>query len=127
MMKLLRSICILTAILGSIVFAGELQVAKDITAQQARELLREKPEVIIVDVRTPKEFLAGHLKNAINIDIKNSNFESELSKLDREKVYLVHCRSGARSRNSLETWSKLGFKMVFHMKDGYLAWEKTEN
>ncbi|MFP6881875.1 MAG: rhodanese-like domain-containing protein [Roseibacillus sp.] len=49
-----------------------------------------------------------------------------MGKLDRNKAYLVHCRSGGRSTNSLGVWKKLGFKRVYHLDGGFLAWQKAK-
>jgi phage shock protein E len=79
---------------------------------------------MILDIRTPKEYAEGHIPDAINIDYKADSFQSELEKLDRDTTYLMHCRSGRRSANSLEIFEKLGFRHVIHMDDGILGWQE---
>lgn len=66
----------------------------------------------IIDVRTQDEFKQGHLKGSINIDIYDSNFSSQISKLDKNSDYKVYCRSGNRSGQALEIMKKLGFTKV---------------
>ena len=56
-----------------------------------------QPGVIVLDVRTPEEFSAGHIENAININLEGSDFASEVSKLDKNATIAVYCRSGNRS------------------------------
>lgn len=56
-----------------------------------------KADSVIIDVRTPAEFAEGHVEGAINLDLEGGVFESEYSKLDPSKSYIVYCRSGRRS------------------------------
>ena len=92
----------------------------------ATKLLSTK-KVVILDIRTPEEFTAGHLAGAKNVDFKAADFEKRLSELDRAAVYLVHCQTGRRSTNSLETFKKLGFKSVVHLDGGYRDWAAQGN
>ena len=103
------------------------QTIEDITAQEAFELIQENknnPDFIIVDVRTPAEFNEGHIENALNVDFNSGNFESEIGKLDRDKKYLMHCRSGNRSRGALAVMVELDFKEVYHLYEGIIGWDK---
>ncbi|MCK6599511.1 MAG: rhodanese-like domain-containing protein, partial [Bdellovibrionaceae bacterium] len=65
---------------------------------------------VILDVRTPDEYLSGHIKGAINIDFYASDFQNQLGKLDKEKDYKVYCRSGNRSSKAVNMM-KLALKM----------------
>jgi len=59
-------------------------------------------DAIIIDVRTPEEFAAGHLEGAVLIDIKDASFDSKIAALDPDAVYIVYCRSGNRSAQAVE-------------------------
>ena len=74
---------------------------------------------ILLDVRTPMEFNEGHIENAKNIDISNSNFESELDKLDKDQTVFVYCAIGVRSTKAANLLRKKGFKHVFDLDGGY--------
>lgn len=76
----------------------------------------------LIDVRTPDEFNGGHLKGAVNIDFNADNFEAEIAKADKSKPVFVYCLSGGRSGKAAELMSKQGFKEVYDMKGGMLAW-----
>lgn len=67
---------------------------------------------IVLDVRTPAEFQDSHVLSAKNIDFKNSNFKSEIEKLDKNKTYKLYCRSGHRAGLALKIMEDLGFKHV---------------
>jgi len=78
--------------------------------------------VITLDVRTPGEFVAGHLVNAINIDVEGMNFESEINKLDKKATYAVYCRSGRRSLVAVERMKEAGFTNLVNLNAGIQEW-----
>ena len=82
-----------------------------------------QPDVIILDVRTPEEFNAGHIANAININLEGSDFSSEVSKLEKNATVAVYCRSGNRSGVATEQMAELGFVDMYDMQGGILDWE----
>lgn len=96
-----------------------------VTVKQAVERMKKFSKIIVVDIRTPGEFAKGHIKKAININMNDNDFSKQLAKLDREKTYLMHCRSGGRSTASLPVWNRLGFKNVLHLSSGTLGWVKA--
>jgi len=64
---------------------------------------------IILDVRTPEEFAAGHLDGAVLVDIKDPSFDEKLTALDPSVPYVVYCRSGNRSAQAVERMKAAGF------------------
>jgi phage shock protein E len=94
------------------------------SAAEAEKLVQDK-QVVILDLRTPKEFQSGHLAGAKNLDFTEEDFETKLAKLDPTRTYLIHCASGNRSTRSLATFKKLQFKFVVHLDGGIKAWEKA--
>lgn len=88
-----------------------------------------QPEVVILDVRTPQEVAQGTITDqALNIDVTNrALFDQEIEKLDKDKTYLVYCRSGRRSRVAGEEMARRGFKKVYNLKGGILAWQEVHN
>ena len=96
-----------------------------ITAERAAARLKKDPKIVVVDIRTPAEFAKGHIKGAVNINMNSKDFAAKLAKLDRDKTYIMHCRSGGRSASSLPVWKRLGFKKVLHLSSGTLGWVKA--
>ncbi|MCF8553818.1 MAG: rhodanese-like domain-containing protein [Candidatus Nanopelagicales bacterium] len=82
-----------------------------------------QPGVIILDVRTPEEFNAGHIANAININLEGSDFSSEVSKLDKNATVAVYCRSGNRSGVATDQMAEIGFTDMYDMQGGIVDWE----
>ncbi len=82
----------------------------------------QEPGVVTLDVRTAGEFMAGHIKGAINIDVEGTQFASEISKLDKTVTYTVYCKSGRRSAIAAEIMVNAGFKSLFNLENGIQAW-----
>ncbi len=104
---------------------AQTNVFTDITAEEAFNLIKTNegnPNFIIVDVRTPEEFTKGHIANAIMIDFRSDNFREEIDKLDKDKTYLIYCRTGNRSRGALDIMAELGFQKVYHLTSGIVGW-----
>ncbi len=97
-----------------------------IEASKAQDFITAHPKALVLDVRTPPEFIEGHIENAINIDFRARDFRDQLSKLDRDTHYILHCKSGRRSAASLEIMKRLGFKRITHMKGGLDAWKAAD-
>lgn len=74
------------------------------------EVLAKPDERVIIDVRTPGEFASDHISGALNIDIYDSQFESQIKKLDKNKNYLLYCRSGSRSGQAQAMMRRWGFQ-----------------
>jgi rhodanese-related sulfurtransferase len=87
------------------------------TEKKATEIIKEvkRKKAYLVDVRTPEEFNAGHLKYAKNIDFKSAEFKNEISKLKKKKTVYLYCRSGNRSGKALDTLKALGFNKPYNI------------
>jgi rhodanese-related sulfurtransferase len=93
---------------------------KTITAEElARELETGKP--VLIDVRTPEEFSAGHVPGARNIPLDQLAARAE--KLDRKARTLVICRSGHRSATAVKLLTRMGFSDAHSVRGGTLAWK----
>ena len=98
---------------------------RGISAGQFKRILdqhREDPDVVLLDIRTPAEYKSGHISGAILLDYYASDFVDRLKGLDRDKTYLIYCRSGNRSGKSLAIFEKLGFRHAYHLETGIRGW-----
>lgn len=100
-------------------------VYKNVLPAEAEDLLLDT-NVVILDVRTPEEFATGHLIQAQNLDIMNPAFNECLSTLDKQKTYLVYCKSGGRSARAMAKMEELGFTTVCNMQGGITAWQAAK-
>ena len=95
-------------------------VIDQVGAAEAHELASGSATVL--DIRTPEEFAEGHIDGAINIDFYATDFADRIGALDRDAVYLVYCRSGNRSAQSIQVFEDLGFAEVHELEGGILTW-----
>ena len=118
-------------VVGVVLTGGcvQTQIIEKVTPQEGFTLIQDNqnnPDFVIIDVRTPQEFTEGHIENAISIDFYSDTFRDELDNLDKNKTYLIYCRSGVRSGNALDIMAELGFKEVYDIAGGMVAWEAAE-
>lgn len=81
--------------------------------------------VVVLDVRTPEEFAAGHLAGAVNVNLESGSFESDIAGLDQATPYAVYCRSGNRSGQAMGIMQDAGFTDVAHLDGGIVAWQQA--
>lgn len=78
---------------------------------------------LLIDVRTAREHLAGHIAKSKNIDIFNTSvFNKFFRDIEKNKPIYLYCRSGNRSQKAAYKLEKMGFKKVIDLKGGYSAW-----
>jgi rhodanese-related sulfurtransferase len=105
----------------------ETQVFKDIFPAEAHAVIMEHSsdnQLIILDVCTPGEFEKLHLENALNINFFSSDFKEQLKAFDKNKIYLVYCKIGGRSKMAQKTMKKQGFREVYNIVGGTILWEE---
>ena len=111
---------VLVLLLPAIAWAGE-------AALIGQEAFLEKVssgggDLVILDVRSAKEFAEGHVPGARNIS--QDELEARLGELEaaRDREVVVYCRSGRRSEIALDLLQKAGFTRLYHLEGDYLAW-----
>lgn len=76
--------------------------------------LLAQPQVVVLDVRTPEEFAAGHLSQAQNLDFRAPDFAARAAQLDPKKTYVLYCASGNRSGKAAVVLKEKGVKKVMN-------------
>ena len=85
---------------------------RQISMDEAATMMAQETNYIILDVRRPDEFAAGHIPNAINI-ANESIGTAEIPELpDKDQLIMVYCRSGRRSKEAAEKLVKLGYTNI---------------
>ena len=97
-----------------------------VSAIKFSEIISNDKSVIIIDVRTPDEFNKGHLKNSLNVNWFDENFDENLNIFSKDLPVLVYCLSGGRSSKANERIKSLGFKNVYELDGGILEWRKNK-
>lgn len=112
--------------LGSFVFTACAQntQAVDVKNIDSKEFMIKMKEknTIILDVRTPEEYAAGHIPNSILIDFSAPDFKTRINKQDKSKKYLVYCAAGGRSARASQQMVNEKFKDVSNLLGGFSQW-----
>lgn len=115
----------IVSFLGSVItaVAGSDNV-KNLSPEEFEAKLGDK-NCVVLDVRTPEEFSSGYIRGAKNLNFFSPDFRNEISKLDKNRVYLVYCASGGRSAAACKIMSDFGFPEVYNLKGGINGWKKV--
>ena len=100
---------------------------KKLSVEEFDQLRKEK-DAVVLDVRTPAEFAAGHVPGAVNVPLSGpglDDFQKRVKDLDKEKTYLVHCAAGGRSAKATAQMKELGFPHLNDFSGGMNAWKNA--
>lgn len=100
----------------------------NLTPSEARALIEQRsgdPGFVLLDVRTPKEFEEERIEGAVLVDYQAGDFLDRVAGLDREKTYLVYCRSGNRTIGALKVMREHGFRDLHHLAEGIRKWKEA--
>lgn len=81
---------------------------------------------VLLDVRTPEEYTAGHVAGAENINFYDPGFAEKIAGKDKQQTYFVYCRSGGRSGKTAAMMKEAGFTKVYDMAGGMNAYEAAK-
>lgn len=93
-----------------------------ITAKEAKEMMDENSDIIILDVRSEEEFNTGHIEGALLIPDTQITEKAEDTLSEKSATILVYCRSGRRSALAAKDLSELGYSNVYDF-GGIIDWE----
>ena len=97
--------------------------AKDVTPDEAAELMKDRARVLVIDVRTSDEFAEGHIAGAKNVDFLGDDFEKMIATLPKDKALIIHCASGNRSARAVTKIAEMQRSgQIFHLKSGFNGW-----
>ena len=116
-------------LLSALMFTGcvgtsnnQTNTYRQITMDEAVTMMAQETGYIILDVRRPDEFAAGHIPNAINVANETIG-TAEIPELpDKDQLIMVYCRSGRRSKEASEKLVKLGYTNIVEF-GGILDWK----
>ena len=120
---------LLPILLSALMFTGcaatnnsQTNTYRQIAMDEAVDMMAQETGYIILDVRRPDEFAAGHIPNAINVP-NESIGTSDIPELpDKDQLIMVYCRSGRRSKEASEKLVKLGYTNIVEF-GGILDWK----
>lgn len=94
----------------------------EVVATNVFENLDENTQLI--DVRTPGEYASGYIKNAVNMNVMDASFTSQITTLDKSKPLYVYCKSGNRSGKASVILRDAGFTQIYDLRGGVIQWKK---
>lgn len=115
---LLASLCSTICVLAQDNSAGKT------VSQKRFQRLMTKKNTVLLDVRTPDEYKAGHIPGSLQIDVlKVGDFKKQVSGLEKTKTYLLYCHSGKRSKQALTLMKEAGFTKLYDLEGGFSNWK----
>ena len=90
----------------------------DIDYENAKIILKNDKNVILLDVRSPQEYKEGHLENSINIPVYDISKKIESIIPEKETTIIVYCQSGNRSKKSIDILEKTGYTKLYNIVGG---------
>ena len=116
-------------LLSALMFTGcagtsnsQTNTYRSITMDEAVAMMEQETGYIILDVRRPDEFAAGHIPNAINVPNESIGTDEIPELPNKDQLIMVYCRSGRRSKEASETLVKLGYTNIVEF-GGILDWK----
>ena len=106
----------------AVISDSQTNTYRQITMDEAVNMMAQETGYIILDVRRPDEFAAGHIPNAINVPNETID-KAEIPELpDKDQLIMVYCRSGRRSKEASEKLVNLGYTNIVEF-GGILDWK----
>ena len=124
-MKRLKKLILMilsTVLLTSCSSFERLAHYRQISMDEAVNMMRDEKDYIILDVRRPDEFAEGHIPGAINVPNEEIGAADIAALPDKSQLILVYCRSGRRSKEASEKLVKLGYTNIVEF-GGILDWK----
>tara|TARA_Y100000385_G_scaffold278633_1_gene327182 strand:- start:1172 stop:1561 length:390 start_codon:yes stop_codon:yes gene_type:complete len=121
----MKNIFLITILCTGALFSCEKSKPKNsvlISAEQMLELVKLE-DVQLIDVRTPTEFVEGHIENAKNIDFYSADFDLKIDALDKSIPVILYCKSGRRSARCISRLNSKNFKVIYDLQGGISLWE----
>ena len=116
-------------LLSTLLFTGcagtnnsQTNTYRQITMDEAVDMMAQETGYIILDVRRPDEFAAGHIPNAINVPNESIGTDEIPELPNKDQLIMVYCRSGRRSKEASEKLVKLGYTNIVEF-GGILDWK----
>ncbi|MDI9861137.1 MULTISPECIES: rhodanese-like domain-containing protein [Flectobacillus] len=91
----------------------------NVSPHEFADIVKNNPDIQIIDVRTPQEWKEGKVTSAKCIDYFDPDILEKIESLDRDKPVLLYCATGGRSSEIAELLKEYGFKKIYNLRGGY--------
>ncbi|MED5403019.1 MAG: rhodanese-like domain-containing protein [SAR324 cluster bacterium] len=96
---------------------------REVAALEAAVILKENPDIRLLDVRTPQEREVACLENSVLLD--QELVEEMLDTWDQDTAMMFICHTGERSRQAAQYFAAQGFQQVYNISDGIHGWSSS--
>lgn len=94
--------------------AGETASYQQITAEEAKAVMDEQPDAVVLDVREQDEYDTEHIPGAVLLPVGSIDEDTAADAIpEKDSVVLVYCRSGNRSKTASQTLADLGYTQIY--------------
>ena len=100
------------------IFNRYRQINNNIDYEEAKMILKNDKEAILLDVRSPQEYRENHLSCSINVPLYN--IESNCNEMlpNKEDTIIIYCQSGNRSKRAMQILQKDGYTNLYNIAGG---------
>lgn len=119
----MKRIILTCLIFVTLLIETKAQSVQYVDAIRFKQLIASE-DAILLDVRTPQEYLRGHIVGSTPINISDPDFASKISLLQKDKTILIYCLSGSRSAGAASYMSQMGFKKIYALQQGLMDWNQ---
>jgi len=114
---------LLVALFGTAGLQAQDTIAGKTVTQKKFQRLMTKKNTVLLDVRTTEEYKSGHIPGSLQIDVLNAaDFKKQVASFDKNKKYLLYCRSGKRSSSAKVLMEEMGFTKLYDLDGGFSKW-----
>jgi rhodanese-related sulfurtransferase len=115
--KILIGIIFLYLVVKLFGFLGRIGI-KQISARE----LDQKKGMMLLDVRTDKEYEGGHIPGSVHVPL--AEIGDRIKKLKKDKEIVVYCQNGNRSVWAIKRLMGMGYTSLYNLKGGFNAWKR---
>jgi adenylyltransferase/sulfurtransferase len=92
---------------------------KEITVHELKRMIDDKIDFQLIDVRETYEYEISQIGGEL---IPMGEVMANLDKISKDRMVVIHCRSGGRSGTIVSVLESMGYENVYNLKGGILAW-----
>ena len=100
-----------------------------ITLDAVFELIERNKDgsnLVILDIRPHNEFKEEHIQGAQNLDYDGHHIRKKVEQIDKDKNYIISCKSGVRGEYFMGIMKDLGFGKVYNILGGFVGWKVSK-
>ena len=121
MVKSLVKIFLLASLAGLLLTTIATAAMQNISASDMQRLIKQTPDIYLLDVRTLGEYTQKRIKGAHLIPI--DQVQRRISEIPKNKTIIVYCETGMRSAQVGRYLDSLGYQDVSNLSQGIMGWQ----